>query len=143
LIYGSLYFLGDYQFTQLYGLNSAAALGADVIEKHFTLDRTLPGPDHKSSLEPEELAEFVRSIRDVEKALGDSRVRPTSSEFNNRSVARKSLVAAVDVEMGTKWTDKNLTVKRPGSGISPMSYWNYLGRPANRSYAANELLTEE
>lgn len=122
---------------------AAAALGAEIIEKHFTLDRDLPGPDHQSSLEPDELALMVQCIRRVERALGDSRKVPAPSEFKNRGVARKSLVAASEVEAGDRWSMDNLTVKRPGTGISPMRYWNYLGQKVESSYSANQLLNKE
>jgi N-acetylneuraminate synthase len=117
---------------------AAVARGACVIEKHFTLDRSLPGPDHAASLEPGELGEMVRAIRNVEAALGDGEKRPMASELKNRNIARKSLVAAVDIRAGHPFTPENLTAKRPGGGVSPLEYWQYLGRLASRDYKADE-----
>jgi N-acetylneuraminate synthase len=116
---------------------AAVALGATVIEKHFTLDRTLPGPDHKASLEPGELAAMVRAIRDVEKALGDGVKRPTESERKNVEVARKSLVAARAVAAGEPLA---IACKRPGTGLSPFEYWRLQGAPAPRAYREDEAL---
>ncbi|MBB3213010.1 N-acetylneuraminate synthase [Herbaspirillum sp. Sphag1AN] len=117
---------------------AAVALGATLIEKHFTLDRSLPGPDHKASLEPDELKAMVQSIREVELALGSSIKQPASSELKNRAIARKSLVAAVDIAQGELFTIDNLTVKRPGDGIAPIRYWDYIGKPADRNYLADD-----
>ncbi|REE84510.1 N-acetylneuraminate synthase [Paenibacillus taihuensis] len=122
---------------------AAVALGAEIIEKHFTLDRKLPGPDHQSSLEPDELAFMVQNIRRVERALGDSRKVPTPSEFKNRSISRKSLVTASEVHAGDPWSSANLTAKRPGTGISPMHYWDLLGQFAESTYPANQILKKE
>ncbi len=119
---------------------AAAALGAVVIEKHFTLDRALPGPDHKASLEPAELAAMVVGIRHAEMALGDGVKKPTPSEEKNMAPARKSLVALCDIRRGEEFTPGNLGVKRPGSGCSPMDYWDRLGRVADRNYTADELV---
>jgi N-acetylneuraminate synthase len=119
---------------------AAAALGATVIEKHLTLDRTLPGPDHRASIEPDELAAMIASIRDVELALGDGRKVPAAEEIANRAVARRSLVAIKPVRSGELFSENNLGVKRPGDGIPPIEYWVYLGKKANRDYAANEAL---
>jgi N,N'-diacetyllegionaminate synthase len=119
---------------------AAVALGAAVIEKHFTLDRTLPGPDHKASLEPAELAAMVRGIRNIEQALGSPTKRATDSEARNKSVARKSLVAARAIRAGEVLTEDNLAVKRPGSGVSPMCWDQVLGRKACRDFAADELI---
>jgi N-acetylneuraminate synthase len=119
---------------------AAVGLGAAIIEKHFTLDRRLPGPDHPASLEPGELAAMVRSIREVEAALGGSRKMAVPSELKNRSVARKSLVAAEPVAAGERFTERNLTCKRPGTGISPMEYWSWLGKAAQRDYGPDELI---
>lgn len=119
---------------------AAAALGATIIEKHFTLDRALPGPDHKASLEPAELKEMVTRIREVEASLGHGRKVQTESEIKNVYIARKSLVAAKAIQVGEAFTPENLTCKRPGHGISPIEYWNYLGRVANRSYVADDLI---
>ena len=119
---------------------AAVARGARVIEKHLTLDRNLPGPDHKASLEPDELRQLVRQIREIEQALGDGIKRPTVSEWKNRDVARKSLVAAKAIKVGEVFTEENLTCKRPGTGANPSSYWQTLGQVATRSYAADEAL---
>lgn len=119
---------------------AAAALGACVIEKHVTLDRSLPGPDHHTSLEPEELKAMVRAIRNVEVALGDGVKRPTRAELANRAAARRSLVAACDIAAGVRFTERNVTVKRPGTGVSPMRWDEYLGRVANRSYQKDDLI---
>jgi N-acetylneuraminate synthase len=116
------------------------ALGATVIEKHLTLDRSLPGPDHRASIEPDELAAMIASIRDVELALGDGRKVPAAEEVANRSVARRSLVVTSPVRSGERFSEANLSVKRPGGGIPPIEYWAYLGKKANRDYAANEAL---
>lgn len=117
---------------------AATALGATVIEKHFTLDRNLPGPDHRASLEPGELKQMVQAIRDVELALGSPVKQPASSELGNRSVARKSLVAAKAVSKGASFSVDNLNVKRPGTGISPMRYWEWLGKIAERDYQPDD-----
>lgn len=119
---------------------AAVALGAVLIEKHFTTDRTLPGPDHPASLEPGELAELVATVRTVEAALGDGVKRPTASELPNLAVARKSLVAARPIAAGEPFDARNVAVKRPGTGISPMRYWDLLARRASRAYAPDELL---
>jgi N,N'-diacetyllegionaminate synthase len=117
---------------------AAAALGAAVIEKHLTLDRTLPGPDHAASLEPGEFAEMVRAIRNIERALGDGAKRATASEKPNKVVARRSLVAARAIEEGELFTPLNVTAKRPGKGLSPMEWDRVMGRPAPRSFAPDE-----
>jgi len=119
---------------------AAVALGAGVIEKHFTLDRELPGPDHRASLEPGELAEMVRQIRNVEQALGDGIKQPTPPEVANRRVARKSIVAARPIRRGETLTADMLTVKRPGTGISPMQWDQVVGRTASRDFDADEVL---
>ena len=119
---------------------AAVALGARVIEKHFTLDRNLPGPDHKASLEPGELRQLVCQIREIEQALGDGIKRPTASEWKNRDAARRSLVAAKTIRAGEIFAEENLTCKRPGTGANPYSYWQTLGQAAARSYAADEVL---
>lgn len=118
----------------------AVAKGATVIEKHFTLDKTMPGPDHKASLEPDELAALVQGIRQVELALGSEMKIPTVSEMKNMSVARKSLVAACAIEKGELFTAENLAVKRAGEGIPPLYYWDWIGRRAGRRYAPDELI---
>lgn len=117
---------------------AAAALGARVIEKHFTLDRGLPGPDHRASLEPAELKAMVRAVRAAECALGGPIKRLQPGEADTRHVARKSLVAAGAIAAGDLFTPENLTTKRPGGGRSPFDYWDLLGRPAGRAYAADE-----
>lgn len=117
---------------------AAVALGARVIEKHFTLDRKLPGPDHRASLEPDELAAMVRAIRNVETTLGDGVKRPSPSELRNRDVARRSLVAAQPIACGERFTEHNLAAKRPGTGLSPMHWDAVLGKPAKRDYETDE-----
>ena len=119
---------------------AAVALGATVIEKHLTLDRNLPGPDHKASLEPGEFADMVLAIRNIEQAMGDGIKRPSSSEAKNKPIARKSLVAAKPIKAGERFTSENLTAKRPGTGISPMRWDEVMGRTATRDYAADELI---
>jgi N,N'-diacetyllegionaminate synthase len=119
---------------------AAVTLGACVIEKHITLDRNLPGPDHRASIEPGKLAEMIRSIRNVELALGDGIKCPSISEVKNRLVARKSLVAARGIRTGEVFDEDNLTAKRPGTGISPMRLPEVLGRKASRDFAADELI---
>lgn len=118
---------------------AAVALGASVIEKHFTLDRTLPGPDHSASLEPAELAQMVRSIRNIEQAMaGDGVKRPSASEIGNLAIVRKSIVAARPIAAGETFSADNLVAKRPGTGISPMRWDEVIGRPAPRAFAADE-----
>ena len=119
---------------------AAVALGATVIEKHFTLDRTLPGPDHRASLEPEELKAMVQSIRNIEKAMGDGIKRPSPSEAKNKPIARKSLVAATAIRAGECFTEANLAVKRPGTGISPMCWDEFIGQVAQKDYQKDELI---
>ena len=119
---------------------AAAAMGAAVIEKHFTLDRNMKGPDHKASLEPEELRAMVRAIRNIETALGDGVKRPSASEKKNRDVARKSIVAKTDIRKGEVFTEENLTTKRPGSGISPMRWNEVIGLKADRDYEQDEMI---
>lgn len=119
---------------------AAAARGAAIIEKHFTLNRNLPGPDHLASLEPDELKEMVKSIRQVELALGVPLKTASSTEMINRLTVRKSLVAARAIQRGEAFTVKNLAIKRPGTGISPISYWELLGKKAERDYAVDDLV---
>ena len=119
---------------------AAVAMGATVIEKHFTLDRTLPGPDHKASLEPAELKTMVSSIRNIELALGDGVKQLAPSEAKNILVARKSIVASKDIQIGERYSAENLTAKRPGTGISPMRWDEIIGLKANRNYAPDELI---
>jgi len=119
---------------------AAVALGATVIEKHFTLDRNLPGPDHQSSLEPDELKMMVTAIRNVELALGDGIKRPSPSELKNKSAVRKSLVAASAIRAGDTFSPSNLAVKRPGTGLSPMCWDEVLGRKALRNFQVDEMI---
>ena len=119
---------------------AGVARGACVIEKHLTLDRSLPGPDHSASLEPDELAAMVRSIREVEEAIGSPRKLVAPSELKNLAIARKSLVALRAIRVGEPFSVANLGVKRPGMGISPMRYWELLGVPANRDYSIDEVI---
>lgn len=120
---------------------AAVALGASVIEKHFTLDRHMKGPDHKASLEPDELTAMVCAIRNIEKALiGDGTKHISNSERKNITVARKSIVAACDIKAGEVFTEKNLAVKRPGNGISPMRWEEVLGLKAKRDFFDEELI---
>ena len=120
---------------------AAAARGATVIEKHFTLDRGRPGPDHAASLEPDELAAMVAAIREVETALGDARKEPAPEETANRGIARRSLVAARPIAAGEPFSLDNLTAKRPADGLSPMQVWPLLGRRATRDWAEDEAIT--
>lgn len=119
---------------------AAVAMGACVIEKHFTLDRDMDGPDHKASLEPQELKAMVAAIRNVSQALGDGIKRPSKSELKNKAVARKSIVAARRISAGESFSEDNITIKRPGSGISPMRWDEVLGQVAERNYQADELI---
>jgi N-acetylneuraminate synthase len=119
---------------------AAVALGATVIEKHFTLDRNLPGPDHKASLEPDELKRMVDAIRNIERALGDGIKRPSPSELKNKPIARKSLVACRAIAAGEVFSADNITAKRPGTGISPMRWDEVIGRRAVRAFAVDELI---
>lgn len=119
---------------------AAVALGASVIEKHFTLDRNLPGPDHQASLEPAELKAMVSAIRNVEAAVGDGIKRPFPSEAKNKPIARKSLVASQPIQAGEAFSAHNITTKRPGNGISPMRWDEVMGKTATRSFAADELI---
>jgi N-acetylneuraminate synthase len=117
---------------------AAVAIGAACIEKHFTLDRSMEGPDHKASLEPAELTQLVSAIRNVELAMGDGIKIPRDSEVKNMAIARKSLVATRDIALGDVWTQEMLTAKRPGAGRTPMSFWDLLGTPATRPYESDE-----
>jgi N,N'-diacetyllegionaminate synthase len=119
---------------------AAVALGAAIVEKHFTLDRGLPGPDHRASLEPEELREMVRAIRNIENALGDGVKRPSASESKNIVIVRKSLVAACAIRAGERFSEANLAVKRPGSGLSPMLWDDVIGKAAPRDFALDEMI---
>jgi N,N'-diacetyllegionaminate synthase len=115
-------------------------MGAEIIEKHFTLDRTLPGPDHVASLEPNELKAMVDAIRNIELALGDGKKHVSESERKNMAIARKSIVAAKDIKRGELLTEENLTTKRPGSGISPMRWEEVIGTKAIRDFKEDELI---
>ena len=119
---------------------AAVALGASVIEKHFTLDKTMEGPDHKASLEPQELRAMVKAIRNIEQALGDGHKAVSESERKNIIVARKSIVAACPIRKGELLTERNLTVKRPGNGISPMRWEEVVGTRAMRDYREEEMI---
>ena len=119
---------------------AAVALGARVVEKHFTLDRNMEGPDHKASLEPAELRAMVCAIRNIEKALGDGNKKPTGAELRNSQVARKSIVAGRRIAKGEIFTAENLAVKRPGTGISPMRWDSVIGTIAQRDYAEDDMI---
>lgn len=120
---------------------AAVALGATVIEKHFTLDNNLPGPDHKASLEPHQLKMMVESIRHIEEALGNGVKDISNSERKNIAIARKSIVAATTIKKGELFTEENLTVKRPGGGISPMKWDEIIGTTASRDFLPDEIIT--
>lgn len=119
---------------------AAVAMGATMIEKHFTLDRALPGPDHRASLLPDELAQMVRAVRNIEMALGDGIKQPSRSEKKNIPIARKSIVAACSIDAGETFTEDNLAVKRPGSGISPMKWDDIVGGTAGKNYKKDDLI---
>jgi N,N'-diacetyllegionaminate synthase len=119
---------------------AAAALGATVIEKHFSLDRKMPGPDHKASLEPVELKQMVGLIRNIERALGTGIKKPSKSEVKNIAVARKSIVAASDIKKGEQFSKNNITVKRPGLGLSPMLWDRVTGRKAKQDFKTDGLI---
>lgn len=121
---------------------AAVAKGATIIEKHFTLDRTMPGSDHAASLEPNELKEMITAIRQVECALGNHIKIPTQKELETKRVARKSIIAKNDIKNGEAFTEKNIITQRPGSGVSPFAYWSYLERKATRDYCIGELIDE-
>lgn len=119
---------------------AAVAMGAKVIEKHFTLDKTMEGPDHKASLEPEELKEMVKNIRNIELALGIEKKEASPSEIKNKEIARKSIVAKINIKKGEIFSEENLTVKRPGNGISPMKWDEIIGKKAIRDFEEDELI---
>ena len=121
---------------------AAAALGAVVIEKHFTLDRNLPGPDHLASLEPKELEEMVTGIRSVEHSLGTGNKQPTPIELENRQAARKSIVAKIQISAGDILKESHLAIKRPGTGMPPTAYWSLIGKVAKQSYEVDALIDE-
>lgn len=122
---------------------AAVARGAVIIEKHFTLDNNMEGPDHKASLEPGELTEMVKAIRNVELALGDGVKRPTASEQKNKMIARRSIVAVEDISEGSYFTRDNIGIKRPGDGISPYEFWNILGKKATIAYHEGDRISNE
>ena len=119
---------------------AAVTLGATIIEKHFTLDRTQPGPDHAASLEPDELKAMVTAIRNIEKAMGNGVKKPSPSEIKNIPIARKSIVAKKPIKKGDLFTKENLTVKRPGTGISPMEWDTFIGSYTNKEYQEDDLI---
>lgn len=119
---------------------AAVAMGATCIEKHFTLDNNMEGPDHKASLEPSELNEMVKSIRNIELALGNGLKKPSKSEIPNMKIARKSIVANTEIQEGDVFTEENIAIKRPGTGISPMEWDNFIGTKALKNYKKDELI---
>ena len=119
---------------------AAVALGATVIEKHFTLDKNLPGPDHKASASPEELKALVEGIRKVELALGIAEKKPSQIELKNRDAARKSIVAKRSIKKGELFSEDNITTKRPGVGISPMKWNSVIGKEAKKDFKEDELI---
>jgi N-acetylneuraminate synthase len=121
---------------------AAVAMGATVIEKHLTIDRDLPGPDHKASLEPSEFKNLVDQVRDLENAFGDGIKRPTEVELKNKKIARRSLVALKAIKTGDVFTSENITIKRPGTGRSPFEYWSLLGTKATSDIAENEVIPQ-
>jgi len=121
---------------------AATAMGAILIEKHFTLDKTLPGPDHKASLEPDELIAMVQAIRTVEQVMGGGIKIPIPSELKNRPIARKSLVAAKNIKQGEEFTEVNIAIKRPGTGVSPMTYWEVLGTVAKSDILQDSVIVQ-
>lgn len=119
---------------------AAAAMGASVIEKHFTLDKTMPGPDHRASLEPNEFSDMILAIRNIELAMGDGRKKASCSEEKNKKIVRKSIVASCDIKAGECLTEENLTVKRPGTGLSPMLWDEIIGRKAVKDFKKDECI---
>lgn len=119
---------------------AAVALGATIIEKHFTLDKTMEGPDHKASLEPDELKAMVKAIRNIEIAMGDGIKKASPSESKNKSIARKSIVAKTNLKKGDIFTEENITVKRPGTGISPMRWNEIIGEKAVKDFNIDDLI---
>jgi N,N'-diacetyllegionaminate synthase len=119
---------------------AAVALGATIIEKHFTLDNNMRGPDHKASLEPHELIAMIQAIRNIEKALGSDNKIPSTSELKNKPVVRKSIVAAKSIKKGELLSEGNITTKRPGTGISPMRWDKILGKKAKKDFKEDELI---
>lgn len=119
---------------------AAVAMGATVIEKHFTLDKNMEGPDHKASLNPSELQQMVVAIRNIEQAIGNGLKEPSSSEMANKGVARKSIVASRNIKQGEVFSEENLTTKRPGTGISPMKWYDVIGKVAARDFSEDEII---
>ena len=119
---------------------AAVAMGATVIEKHFTLDKNMEGPDHKASLDPIELQQMVIAIRNIEQAIGNGLKEPSSSEMANKAVARKSIVASRNIKQGEVFSEENLTTKRPGTGISPMKWYEVIGKAAPRDFSEDEII---
>lgn len=119
---------------------AAVAMGATVIEKHFTLDKNMEGPDHKASLNPAELRQMVAAIRNIEQAIGNGLKEPSSSEMANKGVARKSIVASRSIKQGEVFSEENLTTKRPGTGISPMKWYEVIGKVASRDFSEDEMI---
>jgi N,N'-diacetyllegionaminate synthase len=119
---------------------AAVALGATVIEKHFTLDKNMEGPDHKASLEPDELKKMVKAIRNIETSLGNGIKKPNNSEIDIMRVARKSIIASKSIKMGEVFTEGNITIKRPGTGIFPMRWEEVIGRKAKKDFEENEII---
>lgn len=119
---------------------AAVAMGATIIEKHFTLDKNMEGPDHKASLDPEELKQLVSAVRNVEQAMGDGIKKVSPAEEKNMAIARKSIVAKTTIQKGTIFTEENITTKRPGNGISPMKWHEVLGTVATKDYVEDELI---
>jgi len=117
---------------------AATAMGASIIEKHYTLDRKLPGPDHRASLEPDELKKMIQGIRRIERAIGTPNKTCSPCEKKNRPVMRKSLIANKKIQKGERLTEQNLIIKRPGDGVSPMQYWDYIGKSADKDYEPDE-----
>ncbi|MEQ1878623.1 MAG: N-acetylneuraminate synthase [Bdellovibrionia bacterium] len=121
----------------------ATALGASCIEKHFTLDKSMPGPDHAASLTPDELASMIKAVRETEVILGHAKKQPSPSEMKNRDIVRKSLVAKSKIRRGESFSDENVTAKRPGTGMSPMTWKDLLGKTATRDYDVDDFIQEE
>jgi len=119
---------------------AAVALGAEVIEKHFTLNRNMEGPDHKASLEPDELKNMIDAIRNIEKAMGDGIKKPSKSEIKNKTIARKSLIAVREIKKGELFSEENIGIKRPGNGISPMRWDEVIGKIAFQDFAVDDLI---
>ena len=122
---------------------AAAAMGATVIEKHFTLNRNFPGPDHSASLEPDELKLMVSAIRNIELAMGDGIKRPSNSEKENLLIVRKSIVAKRKIKAGDLFSKNNITTKRPGIGISPMKWDSIIGSRASKEYMIDDIIKED